>query len=100
MIIDKYSKIVLTVIAVNLTILTLSNLDIIPKAYANEPKNLDLNTNNSYGLIPINDDGSINVKLNPSQVLDVNIAKINGYSDTFYNDHDGVGGVIPVNVRN
>ena len=34
---DKFTKIVLTVIAVNLTILTLKNVDIIPKAYANEP---------------------------------------------------------------
>jgi hypothetical protein len=34
--VDKYTKIILTAIAVNLTILTLSNVDILPKVHAND----------------------------------------------------------------
>lgn len=76
--VDKYTKIVLTIIAVNLSILTVKNLDIMPKAYANEPiNNLELAPNMNYGLVPLNADGSINVKLIASDEIDVNIVDIN-----------------------
>lgn len=74
---DRFTKIVLTVIAVNLTILTVRNLDLIPKAYANErTNNLELTPNVNYGLVPLNEDGSINVRLNSSGEIDVNITDI------------------------
>lgn len=58
--VDKFTKIVLTVIAVNLTILTIKNLDIVPNAYANEPnKNLGFAPNMNYGIVPLNEDGSM-----------------------------------------
>jgi len=82
--VDKFTKIVLTVIAVNLTILTVKNFDIIPIAYANEPSNvLELSPNMNYGLVPLNKDGSIDVNIksfSPSSVMDVNIEEVGGYS--------------------
>ena len=64
-------------IAVNLTLLTVKSLDITPKAYANEPtNNVEFLQNMNYGLVPLNDDGSITVKLSSSDEIDVNITDI------------------------
>ena len=71
--IDKFTKVILTIIAVNLTILTVVNLDIVPKLLANEPGQIQ---NLNYGLVPINDDGSITVRLSSSEEIDVNITDI------------------------
>ena len=82
--IDTFTKFVLTVIAINLTILTVKNLDLIPKAYANEPTNkVELIPNNNYGLVPLNEDGSIDVNIksfSTSSVMDVNIEEVGGYN--------------------
>jgi hypothetical protein len=77
---DLYTKSILTVIAICLTINVLKDFDIIPKAYANEPlKNeMNLSPNKNYGLIPVNSDGSINVNIKSSETLDVNIDEIGG----------------------
>ena len=81
---DTFTKIVLTVIAINLTILTVKNLDLIPKAYANEPTNkVELTPNNNFLLVPLNEDGSIDVNIksfSTSSVLNVNLEKIGGSS--------------------
>ena len=75
--VDKFTKVVLTIIAVNLTILTVKNLNIIPNAYANEPtNNVEFTPSVNYGLVPLNEDGSINVKLINSNEIDVNITEI------------------------
>jgi hypothetical protein len=76
--IDLYLKSVLTVIAVCLTINVLKDFDIIPKAYANEPiKNQpNLLPNKNYGLIPVNEDGTIDVNIKSSTTMDVDIAEI------------------------
>lgn len=78
---DRYTKIVLTIIAFCLVVNTFEKLDILPKAYANastsppalptaEPK---------YGLVPLNADGSIIVKtVSP---MDVNITGIRTSDD-------------------
>ena len=56
------TNILLGIIAINLTLITLIQLEIFPpKAYANENITSPLNTN--YGLVPLNEDGSIDVKL-------------------------------------
>lgn len=74
---DKFTKVVLTVIAVNLTLLTVKNLDIMPKVYANETtNNVEVLPNANYGLVPLNDDGSITVKLSSYDEIDVNITDI------------------------
>lgn len=81
---DKFIKVVLTVIAINLTFLTAKNLDLIPKAYAKANVKDFVNTSNiKYGLVPINKDGSINVHvktITSDNILDVNIEEVGGYN--------------------
>ena len=93
---DVYTKIVLTVIAVCLSILTLQNIDIIPKAYAGETKkNADILTTKNYGLVPLNSDGTIDVnitRITTTDELDVNIDEIGG-------GYVSNGGPIPVNIK-
>jgi len=74
---SKKTNTLLAIIAINLTLLTLIQLEIWPtKANATE-----LNSNLNYGLVPLNADGSINVNLTSSTVeaMDVNLKAINGY---------------------
>jgi hypothetical protein len=73
-----YLKIVLTLIAVCLTVLTLDTLNILPKAYAT-PQATNA-TPQTYGLVPVNADGSITVKLAPNETLDVNVKSVDGRS--------------------
>jgi hypothetical protein len=39
--------------------------------------------NTNYGLVPINEDGSITVKLSSSSVIDVNIKKVDQFAFRF-----------------
>ena len=85
---DLYTKAVLTVIAVCLTVMVLKDADIVPTARAAG------NSNTHYGLVPLNADGTINVNIksgsetmkveivdiNTSDKLNVNIAEVNTYS--------------------
>jgi uncharacterized membrane protein YuzA (DUF378 family) len=71
--IDKFSKLILSIIAVNLTILSVTELDIFSALQAGEPAQIQ---NMNYGLVPLNDDGSINVRLSSSEQIDVNITDI------------------------
>lgn len=79
---DLYTKTILTVIAVALTILALKNTSFINEAKA------DKSNFNKYASIPLNPDGSINVKL--ASDMDVNLKSIGGTS---------VYGSIPVNLK-
>lgn len=74
---NLYLKIVLTIIAINLTLLTIKELHLIPTANASAslPKREMPAAN--YGFVPINEDGSINVRIKNSDVLDVQIRGIN-----------------------
>lgn len=73
---DKFTKVILTVIAVNLSVLTLKELSIIPEAHADDLKEpVQLVENQKYGLVPVNADGSITVRL--SNKVDVNLVDIN-----------------------
>lgn len=72
--IDIYTKSILTIIALNLTLLSFCQLDIIPAANANNSASRP--TEKSYGLVPLNKDGSVNVKLTNSDEMDVNITGI------------------------
>lgn len=79
---DRYFKIVLTIIAINLTFLSLKDLDVLPKAYAGD-SNLSPMSRVNYGLVPINKDGSIDVSIksiNPNSTMDVNIEGVGGWS--------------------
>ena len=83
---DLYTKSVLTVIAICLTINVVKDFDIIPKAYAGETKTnvenkLNLSPNKNYGLIPVNADGSIDVNIKSSETMDVSIKDIDTYDN-------------------
>ena len=75
---DLYSKSILTIIAVCLTINVLKDFDIMPKAYANETLKNELNLlpNKNYGLIPVNADGTIDVNIKSSSEMKVDISTI------------------------
>ena len=77
---DFYTKTVLTVIAICLTILVLKEVDLIPKAYANKTYN-GLSPNINYGLVPLNSDGSVDVNIKSnSDIINVNIEEVGGWS--------------------
>ena len=74
---DMTIKVLLGVIALNLTLLTIDQLDIFPKSYASE-NTIEAVQSNNYGLVPLNKDGSITVKLEESAVMDINIHSFKG----------------------
>ena len=84
---SKRTNILLGIIAINLTLLTFIQLEIWPtKANAND---FGLDPSINYGLVPLNENGSINVNLSSSSsVMDVNIAEIGGV-DKMYVTDDG-----------
>ena len=60
----------LGIIAINLTLTTLIQLDIFPpKAYANENTSMPINSN--YRLVPLNEDGSIDVRISEEQLNEI-----------------------------
>jgi len=70
----KLKNIFLGVIAINLTLLTLFQLNIWPStANANE-----YISSVNYGLVPLNTDGSVSVKLSSSDIINVNIDEVGG----------------------
>ncbi|MCE3278947.1 MAG: hypothetical protein K0S44_1138 [Bacteroidetes bacterium] len=84
--IDLYTKSILTVIAAALTILVLQNTKLFNEAQAGPVK---FNTPSNRSItIPVNEDGSINVKMVDD--MDVNIHSIGGSS---------VYGALPVNLK-
>ncbi|EZH74519.1 hypothetical protein ATO12_12170 [Aquimarina atlantica] len=70
---DTYTKSIITIIAICLVVIVIRDIDIFPKAYANNTPTTN------YGLIPINDDGSITVRLSNTDEIDVNIKNIDTY---------------------
>ena len=72
---DRYLRVVLTVIAVCLVILTLQNMNLIPKARAEG----SLPPVHNYALVPLSGDGTVEVKIKSiDDILDVNIQKVGG----------------------
>ena len=81
---SKKTNILLGIIAINLSLLTIIQLEIWPtKVNANE---LGLDPSINYGLVPLNEDGSINVNLNSTSgvVMDINLTKIGGNNAVGY----------------
>jgi hypothetical protein len=72
---DTYTKFVLTVIAICLSIIVLKDVGIFPGAYAN-PSEREFEQSSNYGLVPLNEDGSINVRINSGNVIDVRLRGI------------------------
>ncbi|WP_299208885.1 hypothetical protein [uncultured Dokdonia sp.] len=78
---DRYTKSVLTVIAIALSVIALKDVAIFPEAHASSNRVKTPNTNSNYGLVPVNEDGSITVRLSTTEQLDVNIKNIDTYDE-------------------
>ena len=78
---DMYTKTVLTVIAAALLVIAFQNVDIFPKANASK-------STSAFVSIPVNPDGSINVKMMDNMKVD--ISAVGGSS---------VYGTIPINMK-
>lgn len=102
---DPYTKVVLTIIATCLTVLTLQQIDLIPKAYASNNENTNNLLYGNYGMVPLNEDGSITVKLSSSSEIDVNITgvqtseELNINIDEIGGSFVSSGGPIPVEIK-
>tara|TARA_B110000014_G_C19983665_1_gene509400 strand:- start:398 stop:667 length:270 start_codon:yes stop_codon:yes gene_type:complete len=72
---DTTLKVILGIIALNLTLLTMDQLDLFPKSYASETSQP---INSNYGLVPLNEDGTITVKLDEAAIMDINIHSFKG----------------------
>jgi hypothetical protein len=82
---DLYTKTVLTVIAIALVALVFQNMEFTPKAYAEESE-LHYNPSPSFNSVsvPLNADGSIDVKitgLEVQDIMDVRIKDIDTYDE-------------------
>lgn len=71
---DTYTKIVLTVIAICLVIHTVKEMELVPKAYANETPSAII-PGTTYGLVPLNEAG----------LVEVSIKDINTYDELYVN---------------
>ena len=82
----KYLNGVLTVIAICLVLITLTISGLLPKSFASDKPTLN---EKKYISVPLNADGSINVKVINS-TMDVNIEEVGGHN-TF--------GTVPVKIK-
>ena len=82
----KTIKILLGIIAINLTLLTIIQTGIWPpKVQASETNYSNVN----YGLVPLNEDGSINVNINSSAAtMDVNLQQLRGKTISMNSEGD------------
>lgn len=75
--VDVYTKTVLTVIAICLSIQTLKTIDFFPKAYAAADESIEKNIpNTEYRLVPISETNTIDVRIvdiNTYDELNVNL---------------------------
>jgi hypothetical protein len=73
---DTYTKGVLTVIAICLSIITIKGLGMFPTVNADNRSPMVGFPNTQYGLVPVNEDGSISVKIISADTLAVNLSKV------------------------
>ncbi|WP_158499847.1 hypothetical protein [Sphingobacterium paucimobilis] len=72
----------MTIIAICLLVIAFKDVKFFPDAHAaNSSSNLPLKNNTNYGLVPINEDGSINVRLHSNDVVDVRLRGIDEASN-------------------
>ena len=76
---DSYTKVILTIIATCLSIMIFKDFEIVPSAQATPTDTTSSELPINYGLVPLNADGSITVRLATSEQLDVNIKNIDTY---------------------
>ncbi|MBI4929501.1 MAG: hypothetical protein HY841_01975 [Bacteroidetes bacterium] len=78
---DVYTKTVLTIIAGALILIAFQNTDFFPKANASK-------STAAFAAIPLNPDGSINVKF--TETMKVNVAEVGG---------NYIYGAMPINIK-
>ncbi len=96
---DKITKALLAIIAVNLSILTINDLDLFPKAYARELPSINSKLVD-YKLVPVNGDGTINVTVQSIKMTDpieINLKEIGGIA--VFGEIPVRSGANPVEVR-
>jgi hypothetical protein len=69
---DTYTNVILSIIAFCLVLIVLQNVTFVQTAQATSA------VPHGYGLVPLNEDGSINVRLIDQNRIDVNIHSIGG----------------------
>lgn len=87
MIADLYTKTILTIIAICLSLNVVQQLDLIPKAYAASPEpNAEIST--QYRLVPINEFDTMDVRIvdiNTYDELNVNLKSVDTYDEVKVN---------------
>lgn len=83
---DKYTRILLTIIAICLIRLSFGDLSPFPEVRAGN--DYQTTPSGTYGLVPLNDDGSITVRLSPAEEIDVNISNISTWDELKINVAD------------
>jgi hypothetical protein len=79
--VDWYTRGVLTVIAACLVMLVMQNMELIPAATADEETPAQTAARPSTVRVPLNEDGSIDVRLKgglSDKIMDVNIVRVSG----------------------
>ena len=79
---DTYTKVVLTVIALVLTFNIVKDLEVLPKAYANETEKPSL-VPEGFTLVPIDATQTMDVRIvgiNTSQEMNVNLKRVDAYN--------------------
>ena len=80
-------KILLGIIAINLTLLTIIQTGIWPPNVQASETNY---SNVNYGLVPINEDGSIDVNINSSSsIIDINLEQLRGDKCLKFSEYNG-----------
>ncbi|MBT8261208.1 MAG: hypothetical protein KJO05_00190 [Bacteroidia bacterium] len=83
---DLYTKSVLTVIAICLTVNLIGQLDLIPKAHASESNPSEVST--EYAVVPISDMETMDVRIvdiNTYDELNVNLKSVDTYDEVKVN---------------
>lgn len=79
--VDWYTRSVLTIIAASLVMLVLQNMQLIPAAVANADQNAKAASKPAAVRLPVNEDGSVDVRLKgglSDKIMDVNIVRVSG----------------------
>ena len=71
---DKVTKLLLCIIALNLSVIAFRDIGIVPQVLAAEGNSPTA----KYGLVPINADGTITVKIESSDPMEVNVTQVGG----------------------
>ncbi len=96
---DRLTKLLLMIIAINLSVIVLRDIRLGIPAYANDG-NFEVNgiQEKEYGLVPLNNDGSITVKLAAYDELRVDIVDIST-SDALNVDIDDISTSDELNIN-